>query len=318
MIYSPEKKGMYCPYCGSSDSQERTMEECDMETCPNCGGQIPVEEHTSAIICPYCDHSIILNPRVEGEFAPQKIIPFQYSRDMIKNLLREKFKKNIFAPTDFLSDARLNSMTGEYVPFWMYDYRTGCDYQGEGVKIRTWSSGNRQYTETSYYNVARSMEVQYQNIPADASVRLPDAVMDLMEPYQYGGLVDFKPEYMSGFQGEKYNMNWDMVESRARTKMEGSARRLLQNSLGGYSSLRTLRQSVNVLDTKAGYNLLPVWKYIYQYDGQTYPFFVNGQTGKVVGKIPISRNKVLAYGLTLWLCLLGISWILIYLVGGLF
>ena len=155
----------------------------------------------------------------------------------------------------------------------MYDYRTGCDYQGEGVKIRTWSSGNRQYTETSYYNVARSMEVQYQNIPADASVRLPDAVMDLMEPYQYGGLVDFKPEYMSGFQGEKYNMNWDMVESRARTKMEGSARRLLQNSLGGYSSLRTLRQSVNVLDTKAGYNLLPVWKYIYQYDGQTYPFW---------------------------------------------
>ena len=38
--------------------------------CPNCGGELNVQEHTSALQCPYCEHYIILNERVEGEYAP--------------------------------------------------------------------------------------------------------------------------------------------------------------------------------------------------------------------------------------------------------
>ena len=41
---------------------------------------------------------------------------------------------------------------------------------------------------------------------------------------------------------------------------------------------------------------MPVWKYVYQYKGQTYQYHVNGQTGKVIGITPISKEKVLLYG----------------------
>jgi len=87
-IYSPEKKSMYCPYCDSEKSEQRKDSEGALTVCPNCGGDVLVEEHTSATQCPYCDNYIIFNERVEGEYAPDLIIPFRHSKDMVKKLMR--------------------------------------------------------------------------------------------------------------------------------------------------------------------------------------------------------------------------------------
>ncbi len=305
-IYSPEHKGMFCPYCDSEKSEERKHDLYNITSCPDCGGELEIGEHTSALQCPYCNNYIILNERVEGEYLPNKLIPFKFSKEMTKKLLKDRFKKCIFAPTDFLSEARLNSMHGEYVPFWMYNYNTHCEYRGEGTKVRTWTTGDLQHTETSYYDVERNMDITYQDIPVDACVGMPDNIMDLMEPYNYAELTDFAPEYMSGFDGEKYNMPSDLVENRARTKMQSSAETVLRQSISGYATLHQHHKSITPANTGTQYCLLPVWRYIYTYNDQQYPFYVNGQTGKVVGKVPISSKKVFAYGATLWGCLVGI------------
>ena len=53
---------MYCPYCESAESGERAEGHTDALTiCPNCGGEVPVEQHTSATQCPYCDSYLIFN-----------------------------------------------------------------------------------------------------------------------------------------------------------------------------------------------------------------------------------------------------------------
>lgn len=300
VIYSPEKKEMFCPYCESANSQECQDSEGDMSICPNCGGEVPVEEHTSAVQCPYCDNFIILNQRVEGEYAPDVIIPFQLGKEMVKKLMRDNFSKCIFAPTDFLSEARLNSMEGDYIPFWLYDYETSCKYRGEGHKIRSWITGEVQYTETNIYEISRNMDIHFQKIPVDASESMPDQVMNLLEPYQYGEMEPFKPEYLSGFLGEKYNMPSQQVEPRARAKMEDDARELLKNSISGYTNVIDQAKSVQVLREQKSYGLLPVWVYQYRYREKEYPFYINGQTAKIIGKIPVSSAKVWTYGITLW------------------
>ena len=307
VVYSPEKHEMFCPFCDSEKSEEREDGTSpEMTICPNCGGEIPVEEHTSATQCPYCDSYLIFNERVEGEYEPKMIIPFQLGKETCKKSIREKFKRNLFAPTDFLSEVRLNSMQGIYVPYWFYDYDTQCIFRGEGTKVRTWTSGNTQYTETSYYAINRDMDITFTKIPVDASEKMPDDVMDLMEPYNYSQLISFKPEYVSGFYAEKYNMLSDVVESRARKKMKDDAMAMLKESYAGYSSVRTERQDVQITDSSAGYGLLPVWKYLYTYNGEEYPFYVNGQTGKIVGNAPVSKKKVWAYTGTLGACLAAV------------
>lgn len=305
-VYSPEHKGMFCPYCESEKSHERKHDLTNITHCPDCSGELEIGEYTSALQCPYCNNYIILNERVEGEFTPQKMIPFKYSKKMVKQLLRDNFRGRIFAPTDFLSEARLNSMSGEYVPFWLYDYNARCVFRGEGTKKRSWSSGEMHYTETSYYSVVRDFYLTYEDIPVDASIVMPDHIMDLMEPYNYDDMVDFQPEYMSGFNGQKYNMPATTLEDRAGSKMKDSAQTILSQSVTGYSTMTTYESNVTQNKTDARFCLLPVWKYIYKYKGTEYPFYINGQTGKVIGKVPVSKSKVWAYGATLWASLTSI------------
>ena len=316
VIYHPEKDTMFCPFCESIKSEERAESpNGELNICPNCGGEVTVEEHTSATQCPYCDSYLIFNERIEGEFAPKMIIPFRMGKESCKQALRDKFKKCLFAPTDFLSEARLNGILGIYVPYWFYDYDTACHFHGEGTKRRVWRSGNTEYTETSYYEIIRDLDISFENLPVDASVQMPDDVMELVEPFEYGQMKDFIPEYMSGFYGEKYNVTADAVENRARVSMNDSALRLLKGSYSGYASVRSLAQQVNVRDSKVNYGLLPVWRYIYRYNNQEYPFYVNGQTGKIVGTPPISRGKVFAYTATLWACLVAICSCLMIIAG---
>lgn len=301
VVYSPEKKGMFCPYCDSMNSEEREEHlGQEMQICPNCNGEVPVLEHASTTQCPYCDSYLIFDERVSGQYAPKMMIPFQIGKETCKGALRDKFKKNIFAPTDFLSEVRLNSMQGVYVPFWFYDYDTNVDFVGEATKVRSWTSGNTQYTETSYYNLVRNMDIHFRRIPVDASVQMPDDVMDLVEPYTYAQFEDFKPEYLSGFYAEKYNMPADLVECRAKQKMDSDANQILMQSIAGYGNVRTERKQIGVKDNSVCYGLLPVWKYIYQYKNREYPFYVNGQTGKIVGTAPLSKTKVWVYSGTLW------------------
>lgn len=301
VVYSPEKKGMFCPYCDSMNSEEREEHlGQEMQICPNCNGEVPVLEHASTTQCPYCDSYLIFDERVSGQYAPKMMIPFKIGKETCKGALRDKFKKNIFAPTDFLSEARLNSMQGVYVPFWFYDYDTNVDFVGEATKVRSWTSGNTQYTETSYYNLVRNMDIHFRRIPVDASVQMPDDVMDLVEPYTYAQFEDFKPEYLSGFYAEKYNMPADLVECRAKQKMDSDANQILMQSIAGYGNVRTERKQIGVKDNSVCYGLLPVWKYIYQYKNREYPFYVNGQTGKIVGTAPLSKTKVWVYSGTLW------------------
>lgn len=304
VVYSPEKHAMYCPYCESEGSEERRdYTEEDLKICPNCGGEVQITEHTSATKCPYCDNYLILNPRVEGEYLPALIIPFKLGREMCKESLREKFKKCLFAPTDFLSEARLNGIEGDYVPFWFYDYNTNCDFMGEASKVRSWRVGNTEYIETSFYNIIRNMDVDFQKIPVDASVKMPDDVMELMMPYNYEELEPFRPEYLSGFMGEKYNMVSEQVEGRAKQRMENSVDAFIKESYSGYVNVHPVHNRISETERKTYFGLLPVWKYLYTYKDKEYPFYVNGQTGKIVGTAPISKGKVWAYAGTLWACL---------------
>ncbi len=299
-IYSPEKKKMYCPFCESIDSEEQNDSSGDIQICQNCGGEVLVEEYTSATQCKYCDNYLIFNERIEGEYTPNLIIPFQYSKEMVKQLLRDKFKKSIFAPTDFLSEVKLNTMQGDYVPFWLYDYNTQCEYSGEGTKTRVWRAGDIEYTETSIYDIYRNMDIQFNRIPVDASIKMQDDIMDLLEPYEYNQLESFKASYMSGFEGERYNVTSEVVEPRARRKMESDTNQILSRTISGYTKTSQRHKSITTIDENVNYGLLPVWTYMYTYKDKPYPFYINGQTAKIIGKTPVSKAKVFSYGVTLW------------------
>ncbi len=298
-VYHPDKKKMYCPHCEGTDSEEE-VKASSITECANCGAPLEVSRYTSACRCEHCGCYAILEERVEGEYTPHLILPFQISKEKAVELLRKEFQSRYFTPATFLSTATLEGMEGIYVPFFLYDYVGTFDYAGTGTKVRSWRRGNTEYVETSWFRVERNLEIDFDRIPVDASIDMNDVMMDLLEPYDQGALESFQKKYMSGFEGERYSEGMMSLERRALEKARRDAEELLRETLSGYTALHADRKHLNLDRQKAEYALLPVWVYYYNWHGQKYAYYVNGQSGKVLGKTPVSKGKMLAYGGTLW------------------
>lgn len=301
---------MYCPHCESLDSED-IVREGSVSVCGNCGAPLTLNQYTSASRCAHCGSYIVFQERVEGEYEPNLILPFKISKDVAVELLHKEFHKKTFLPSSFLSEKSLEGLEGMYVPFWLYDYQTAYDFAGEGTKVRSWRSGDTEYIETSYYDVIRKMEADFEKVPVDASLAMDDGEMDLMEPYTYQELEGFDAKYMSGFFGEVYNQSAGELESRAKSKVKDASESLMQQSLTGYDTVKTRAKNINMDRKRAHYALMPVWMYLYRYRGKTWRFHVNGQTGKVVGSTPVSKEKVIAYGFSVFACISIISSLII-------
>ena len=75
----------------------------------------------------------------------------------------------------------------------------------------------------------------------------------------------------------------------------------LKQSISGYSGMTSaMNNQVSLSRTDTNYALLPVWIYNYKFKNEDYRFHINGQTGKIIGKVPISKGKVWAYGATVF------------------
>lgn len=291
VTYHPEKKKMICESCGSEESQQEIPQK-EIHICSNCGGQIETTEYTLACRCPYCQTFHILEDRMEGDYHPRLLLPFGMDKHQAAEKLQETFSGKLFLPSNFCSAASLESMEGIYVPFWMYDFRSHIHFEGEGDRVRTWREGDYEITETRIYRLVRDFEVEYDKIPVDASVAMEDGMMDLLEPYQYGELGDFTPEYLSGFQADVYEQDSEALRPRAEEKADSFSEGYLAEENAGYTMIRPFvdKKENNVEDTFFAF--LPVWKYIYRYNGKEYSFYINGQTGKVVGGPPVSLARV--------------------------
>lgn len=312
-MYSPEKKKMYCPHCESMDSEEK-IEDSSLVQCVNCGAPLQITEFTSACRCEHCGTYLIFNERVENAFEPRLILPFGLGKEMAAAAMEKEFSRRLFAPADFLSAKSLEKMEGIYVPFWLYDYAADYDFAGEGTRVRTWRSGDTEYTETSYFEVIRQMDVDFDRIPVDASIAMDDRLMDLMEPYDYRALADFVPQYMSGFFGEVYNQEAEELDGRAQAKARQASEELLQSSLMEYTTVRPFRKNLKLNREDFCYALMPVWQYVYRYKDQSYLYHVNGQTGKVIGVTPVSRGKVMAYGASVFAAVTALCYMAVHLL----
>ena len=294
VVYDPTSGKMKCPYCDSFNSEEKIEEE-NLSTCRNCGAELNLKEFTSATKCDHCGTYIISDDRIGLEKKPNLVIPFKIDKDKTTEILKEKLANRTFVPSSFLSSKTLENLQGYYVPFWLYDMFSKVNYDAIGIKVRRWESGDYEYTETSRYKVNRDMEINYNNIPVDASNEMDDSIMDDVEPFNYEDLEDFDPKFLSGFYSEVYNKEATELETRGREKTNMFTNDWLQSTLTKYDRMENVHKDINTVNVKNQCALFPVWIYTYRYGGKNYNYYVNGQTGESIGKVPTSIQKAICY-----------------------
>ncbi len=284
--------------------------------CNNCGAELITNIDTTATNCSYCGAPMILGDRLSGKMAPSKVIPFTISKSRAEEAFRKWCKNGLITPSDFMKANQIKSITGIYVPFWLYDVNGRGEAYAKAKKVRHYTSGEYDITETRHYNLYRKVSLNFDHIPADASEKMPDEMMDKLEPFLYKDLTAFNTPYLSGYLAEKYNYTDKELFPRIKQKTFHYIDQYVQNTIHGYSSVTMTERNYDTKQKNSYYTLLPVWMFSYRYNGKDYLFAMNGQTGKVVGKPPISKGKVFLWWAIITLLTFFIASLAFIYVGG--
>lgn len=328
--FNPKKQNWECEYCRSKfnledlDSKKllkkKKSVEIDVYTCNNCGAEIIADANTSATFCIYCRNTAILKNKLEGVFNPDYLIPFKTTKEEAIKSFKKLTKGKILMPKNFNIKKNIKEISGIYAPFFIYDLDSTGVIEAKCEEISTWKSGDYEYTKTDSYKVVRGGNISFKNIPVDGSKKFENDIMNSIEPYDYKEMKKFNYSYLSGFLAEKYDLTKEQSIKEANNRAQTSFEQKMINDIRGYDDITVTDKTINLYNSKSSYVLLPIWFLNIKYKDKFYTFAMNGQTGKIVGNIPIDVKKAififLGLSISIFLLLLLINILILYYTRG--
>jgi len=293
--------------------------ETEFKQCTGCGAVAEFPERGISTQCAYCDSPLVDTEAAMGVI--DRVAPFRIKRSVAVQKLKEHLDGHFWAPTEIkkgiLSDHKLRAVL---VPFWAHFGTARSEYSG---KVGIWwyktvtyvdSKGRvrtRQEKRTEWFAHSGTSICPVVGQLASASVGLPEAESNAIEPFDLGLAMPFDARFVAGWEAEVPSVKEEVADRIVRSEVaELEAHRiaweLLPGDLGEVESVQTDIQ----LD-KVEIILLPVWMASWRHGETVHRQLVNGQTGKVIGDIPTSPKKVftavLLAGLVCLLAYWGLS-----------
>lgn len=275
--------------------QEGETEGMLVYNCQSCGANVVGDETMGATTCPYCGNNIVLLGQFQGDLRPDYVIPFKLDKKAAKEAYKRHLQGKKLLPEVFKDENHVEEIKGVYVPFWLFDTKTNAHMRYKGTKTHVWSDSNYRYTRTSFYNIVRGGTIDFQKVPVDGSTKMPDDLMESLEPFDFSQAVDFQTAYLAGYLADKYDVDEKESVNRANERIKKSTEEMFRRTVTGYGMVVSEHSTVQYKEGKASYALYPVWILTTKWQGQSYIFAMNGQTGKFVGDLPVDKSLAWKY-----------------------
>lgn len=313
--FDPASQEFKCEYCLSVFSEEeiRRMEEKASEAervtgtesangeaavyiCPSCGAEIVTDPTTAATYCYYCHNPVVLSGRLSGEYLPDYVLPFAMDKKEATRRFLDWIGKKKFVPRDFFSKDQIEKFTGIYFPYLLYSCQVDGRIKAEAEQSRSWVTGNIRYTEHKKYQVERAGCLDVKNLTRNALSKSNREMVEGVLPFEMEKLQPFRMSFLSGFQAEKRDMESAGFTPEAEQEVKSYTVQNLRDSISNYSLVNVKDSETSIRDAKWQYALLPVWVLTYRdrKKDRIYYFAMNGQTGKIWGKLPVDKGKLAA------------------------
>ncbi|WP_299358121.1 zinc ribbon domain-containing protein [uncultured Paracoccus sp.] len=273
-------------------------------SCPNCGARIEITGERHASTCPFCATPVVTDTGATRQIKPQGVLPFVLTEAQAKAALEDWLHSLWFAPNGLTAYARRGRrMTGIYSPFWTFDADTRTAYHGqrgdhyyETVYVMAQVNGRMQRVpqrvlRTRWTPVSGRVARAFNDVLVLASASLPRRFTDALTPWDLSHLVPYRPEYLAGFTAEGYTIPLAEGHGIARQEMASVIAMDVRRDIGGdVQQIGDMRTEHSAETFK--HILLPIWSAAYKYNGKSYRFVVNGQSGRVHGDRPWSAWKI--------------------------
>lgn len=273
--------------------------------CGQCGAGLAFEGGRTAR-CPYCDSpNFVERPAAVGQPEPRFAVTFVGDAQLARrNLDRWLGSRHLLADSR-LRHASVEELRGIYVPCYLYSAIATTRYAAEigeqYTEVRTYTtySGKRPVVRTrvvvkTEYRELSGVHVDYvSDVVVSASAGLSNAELERIEPFDLKQMRRFSPAMISGWIAEDYARAAGDCERSCRDEVDAMIGKALRAFLPG-DSHRGLTWSTEVSRESMDPLLVPVWVFAVRYrkDREALRVVINGQTGTIAGKVPLSTWKV--------------------------
>ncbi|MBR2294155.1 MAG: hypothetical protein IJ869_00135 [Clostridiales bacterium] len=319
VVYNPETLTMACDFCGYTRAlpqpeEGKEIEELDFESakirqsqdwgtkkksieCKNCGGNTIYDEAETAAVCPFCGSTNVMPvDDDENVMAPGGVVPFEISQEKAAELFEKWLKGKLFAPTAAKKSCKAKNFNGIYLPYWTYDTQTTSPYRAKlGFEYRV-KKGDSYETKVRWATYSGVYEEFIDDQIVYASKKTTNSNIEAVSDFDFSKLKPYDPQYIAGFVAERYTVGLDEGWTKAKQLISQKLRSNLSSKLRRqYNADRVgeLNMSTSYDKVTFKYLLAPIWMANYKFNGTVYNFVVNGQTGRVAGKSPVSVIKVI-------------------------
>ena len=321
VVFDPASGKMHCDYCGYScelPKPEEGNEICEMDfesalhtesfdwgqqkkevQCKQCGAVTVYDALETAAVCPFCGSTSVMPAATENTIAPGAVCPFAITKEQAGERFSNWLKGKLFAPKKAKRNARPGAFQGVYLPYWTYDAQTTSNFTGRaGYDKRVKDRDGNVRTETDWRHVSGVYQEFFDDVTIMASKRQADSGVRACEPFDFSKLVPYSPQVVAGFVAERYSVGlkegWASaqrtIQSRLNSSISSYIRRHWNADRSDSVHFSTLYSNITYK-----YLLVPTWISSFKYKDKVYQFAVNGQTGKVGGKAPVSALRVIIF-----------------------
>lgn len=311
--FDPETQMLKCEHCGTTIDfeKDRKVKEQDIELafqnsekwseaqvfrCSNCGATVVMTSSDVSKGCPYCGTPHVQKTEDMVGIKPNAVYPFILTKEKAFSGLKNWLKHKFFAPNKLKKRVDVEDVHGVYEPCFTFDSHTYSVYNGRiGVtRTRTVRRNGKLVTEsyTEYRNISGTYADFFDDVFISSGNTMGQNLLNKLSPYDYSTIKVYAEKYLSGFTAKHYDKDVKDCWNDAKTVMDKELkRRILSNY--HYDSVQYLNVSTTHEGVTYKYVLVPVYVLNYTYNGKLYHVYVNGNTGKISGKSPVSWVKVL-------------------------
>ena len=335
ITFDPGSGKMHCDYCGYTcelPSAENGQDVCEMDfesaankescewgaekksvECKSCGAVSIYDALETAAVCPFCGSTQVMPAATDKTIAPGGVCPFTVTKETAGEKFTKWLKRKWFTPKKAKENANPEAFKGVYLPYWTYDAQTTNNFTARaGYDYKVKKKDGSYETRTNWRYVSGVYQEFFDDETVMASKRHEDSGVKKCEPFQLSKLIPYDPKVLAGFVAERYSIGlkegWDIAQTSIQSKLRSSIEIHVK---AHWSCDRVSSVSFSTLYSNITYKyiLVPVWVSSFKYKEKTYQFAVNGQTGKVGGKAPVSALRVIiavlvGIGLIAGLCML--------------
>ena len=313
MVFDPEDQRLECPHCGNSksfatdamakeinilegfESSAKWESSAAAFSCDNCGAKVVLGGGETATVCPFCGTAHAMKKEELQGVKPNALIPFAFNVEKALSLGKDWARKRFFAPRKFKKNICSDNLKGVYTPCFTFDSYTTSYYEGRIGKthVRTVGSGKNRRTQTYivWRNIRGTFLHNFDDVLITAGSKFNQSNLDKVSPFETNVSKEYEENYLLGFMAYQYDEDFSECWQKAKGRIDAELRRLI---LSQYVHDTVAYLNVSTAHEKVTYKyvMLPVYVGNFKYKQKLYNYFINGSSGKVGGKTPLSALKI--------------------------